>query len=108
MTQRERERLLFEKSVKVLDSINTETARLRSDVHRLANRIEPFEGTNDFTYKKPYSAEPKNFREVLQVFETVRQQLIDAQHEIQKMSARIDQIHNASWSRDELKPWIKK
>ena len=103
----EQEKRLYERSVTALEKIAKELPRLSRDVQNLVNRIEPFEDDrriSDSSYERP---KPKNFREVLDLFEKARQDIENAEHTIQRMGARIDQIHNDSWSRDDLKPWIK-
>lgn len=102
------EKRLFERSVIALEKLANETARLRGDVVRLAGRIVPFEGEKDHEFPGYYSDKsPKNFREVLDVFNGVRRQVLHCEGTLNRVSAYIDQIRNDSWSRQDMKPWIK-
>lgn len=99
---------LYERAVIAIEKLSHEVPRLRRDVQTLVNRIEPFEGDRvipDVGQPKP---KPVNFREVLDRFEDARKDIRNAEHSLQIMSARLDQIHNDSWSREDIKPWLKR
>ena len=101
------ERKLFERSVIALEKMANEVRRLRGDVERLNARLEPFEGEPNYEHDPyPWKA-PKTFRDVLDMFEKVRSELYHSESTISRVGARVDQIRDDAWSRDELKPWIK-
>ena len=107
MTLDPKELELFEQSVVALNKLNVEVARLRSDVARLWARIEPFEDEATKAYEPFNDPKPKTFRDVLDTFEKVRKSLVNSQMTIGLVEARINQIHNDSWSREDMKPWLK-
>jgi hypothetical protein len=86
-----------------------ETERLRRDVRALNMRIERFE---DDTFQTELSAAPVtrakwNAVEALNVIEQARQNILNSEHEVSAIRARMDTIEGDVVSREDMKPWIK-
>lgn len=101
------EQALFQRSVVALEKLGREVARLREEVTKLAARIEPYEGEPDFRADYSLPSRLKTFREVLDHFESVRRRLEGTERDVAFIRSRIDQITNDSWSRSDLKPYLK-
>ena len=101
------EQALFQRSVVSLEKLGREVARLREEVSKLAARIEPYEGEPDLRADNSSPARLKTFRDVLDHFEAVRRGLQGTERDVAFIRSRIDQITNDSWSRSDLKPYLK-
>ena len=98
---------LFQKSVLELEKLNVEVARLRSDVNTLWRRIEPFEDESPKVFPSYDIGRPRNLSEVVKEFTRLRKDVVECQSIILWIKALLDQIQNDSWSRADMKPWIK-
>lgn len=101
------EKRLFERSVIAVERLAREVPRLRSDVERLNNRIEPFEDEPDYQPVSYAMPKPKTFRDVLDNFERVRRDVEECESIIRRMGARMEQIRDDAWSRNDMKQWLK-
>ena len=104
---KEQDTALFERSVVALEKLAFEAARLRSDVARLAGRIEPFENEHEIAVEQGYHPKLSSFRDVLNYFQQVRDDLRASENKVQRIAGIIDQIQNDSWSRQDMRPWLK-
>jgi phage shock protein A len=91
----------------LLSKLHQEAARLRADVVRLAERIEPFDDT-----PPPYvsDAPPATIRsntDIVGLLTELRNEMRTSEHHLSAIRGRIDEIAADAILRDELKPWIK-
>jgi predicted nucleic acid-binding Zn-ribbon protein len=87
-----------------------ETERLRRDVVALNQRVQPIEeqGPGAARIEEP-QAERKVWKAVdaLNLIVAARDNIINSEHELSAIRARIDAIERDAISREEMKPWIK-
>jgi hypothetical protein len=95
----------------VAEKLLRETERLRNDVARLNARIEPIDGhENRFDDRQPPPSPVVRWPvpAALNMIDSARQGILNCEHELSAIRARIDNIAEDAISREELKPWIKK
>jgi hypothetical protein len=87
-----------------------ETERLRRDVVGLNQRIQPIEGTGPSeTWVEQTPAERRVWKAVdaLNLILEARTNILNSEHELSAIRARIDTIERDAISREEMKPWIR-
>src|SRR5262249_46280383 len=88
-----------------------ETERLRRDVARLNQRIQPIEKVDGRgeAWVEEWKPERKVWKAVdaLNLINTARTHILNCEHELSAIRPRIDAIENDAISREEMKPWIK-
>jgi hypothetical protein len=92
----------------VAEKLLLETERLRRDVVMLNARVEPIEGwepRRDFHQPHPKAKWP--IPDALNMIDTARASILNSEHELSAIRARIDNIASDAISRHEMKPWIK-
>jgi hypothetical protein len=86
-----------------------ETQRLRRDVANLNNRIAAFEGSvTPFEEIPPPPRKTWKALDALNMIEQSRTNILNCEHELSAIRARIDAIESDAISREEMKPWIKR
>ncbi|MFG1302142.1 hypothetical protein V5F49_20340 [Xanthobacter sp. V3C-3] len=95
-----------------LDRIARDVANLTASVNRLSGRITPFddERTHTPTYiplNVPRKPQPEpTIKTVLEAVRALSRRMDAPIRELQFIAARIDQISNDAWSRDDLKQYL--
>jgi hypothetical protein len=86
-----------------------EVERLRRDVAKLCNRIEPVEGEAPLPDPGPLKYRLKwPVRDALNMFRNISQIIGACDRDLNAIRAKLDIIENDVISREELKPWIDK
>ena len=87
-----------------------ETERLRRDVVGLNHRVQPVEDTGPGeAWVEQTPAERRVWKAVdaLNLIMEARTNILNCEHELSAIRARIDTIERDAISREELKPWIR-
>jgi hypothetical protein len=86
-----------------------ETERLCRDVEALNKRIEPLPGEVRIGQKAPlpYSRIKWHAVDALNVIDMARTHIVNCEHDLSAIRARIDVIESDALSRAEMKRWIK-
>jgi ABC-type transporter Mla subunit MlaD len=101
----------FASVVDAAERLIREIARLRSDIARLLDRLEPFEE------EKTRLADIARFGEVetaktlpdaLKMLTDARREIKNAEYDLNAIRARMDEVANDTMSRDEIKPYLKR
>jgi hypothetical protein len=84
-----------------------EVARLRVDIARLHDRIEPFEGERQVKYPPEVNLTFRNFREALDGLLQARKVIRGCEYHLAAIRGVVDAIGSDAISRDEMKPWLR-
>jgi hypothetical protein len=94
----------------VAEKLLREAERLRNDVAKLNDRVEPIDhGRPAPTFNRPPAPKTKwQIVDALNMLDEARQHIFNCEHELAAIRARIDNIALNAISREEMKPWIKR
>jgi hypothetical protein len=87
-----------------------ETERLRRDVAGLNQRIQPIEGVESgeaWVEQTPADRRVWKAVDALNLIMAASTNILNCEHELSAIRARIDAIERDAISREEMKPWIK-
>jgi hypothetical protein len=87
-----------------------ETERLRRDVSGLNQRIQPIEHSvpgEDWVEQTPPERRVWRAVDALNIIMEARTNILNCEHELSAIRARIDTIERDAISREEMKPWIR-
>jgi hypothetical protein len=93
----------------VAEKLLHETERLRGDVARLNARLDPIEGDEDDVYDEPPPLARVKWPvpDALNVIDQARRNILNCEHELSAIRARVDTIAEDVVSREEIKHLIK-
>jgi hypothetical protein len=87
-----------------------ETERLRRDVAGLNQRVQPIEQVGpgeDWVEETPPERRIWRAVDALNMIVQARTNILNCEHELSAIRARIDTIERDAISREEMKPWIR-
>jgi hypothetical protein len=85
-----------------------ETERLRRDVIGLNQRVQPIGDISDVAWVEEAPADRRVWKAVdaLNMIMAASNHILNCEHELSAIRARIDTIERDAISREEMKPWI--
>ena len=91
-----------------LERLNREVRNLRVDVANLNQRIEPFDGEEDFKLDLSFAGRlaPKDFGEALQMIYKIQEIVRNTEASARQAAAKLDLIENDIVSREDMKKWL--
>lgn len=101
----------FGKVADAAERLIREVARLRGDIARLLDRIEPFE--DEKTRLADISRfgdveKAKSLPDALKMLTDARREIRNAEYDLNAIRSRMDEVANDTMLRDEIKPHLKR